>query len=103
MTLREAIVLMENHQNRRAERTRESYRYALRSLEVLLGDMAFETINPQDLYQFLLLITEGRARSTARLPLRPDQGFSNFIIEISYLSIPNPCSDPLLANISRHP
>ena len=68
MTLHEAIELFKDHQKDNAkEKTRESYGYLFRNLETLLEDGPLDAIRAQDLYQFLLLVTEGRARSTARL------------------------------------
>ena len=82
MTLREAIELFRDHQKNSAkEKTRESYDHLFRNLEALLGDAALEDISSQDLYQFLLLLTEGRARSTARLRYAQLKSFFNFIIE----------------------
>jgi hypothetical protein len=37
------------------------------NLEALLGDHVLDSIGSQDLYQFLILLTEGRAKSIARL------------------------------------
>ena len=68
MTLRNAIDQFRDHQKNSAkEKTRESYDHLFRNMEALLGDAAFGEISSQDLYQLLLLLTEGRARTTARL------------------------------------
>lgn len=104
MTLREAIEMFKEHQKNHAkERTRESYGYLFQNLATLLGDTAFADITAQDLYQFLLLLTEGRARSTARLRYAQLKACFNFIIEGTHLSIPNPCNDPLLSKTFRAP
>ncbi|OPY59971.1 MAG: hypothetical protein A4E57_04606 [Syntrophorhabdaceae bacterium PtaU1.Bin034] len=97
MTLRSAIELFRDHQkNSDREKTRESYSYLFRNLEALLGDTAIDDISSQDLYQFLLLLTEGCARSTARLRYAQLKAFFNFIIQSTKISMINPCSDPLL-------
>ena len=104
MTLHEAIELFKDHQKNSAkEKTRESYGYLFRNLEALLDDVALEIISPQDLYQFLLILGEGRARSTARLRYAQLKSLFNFIIEGTHTSMTNPCSDPLLSKTFRAP
>jgi integrase len=104
MTLHEAIELFKDHQKDNAkEKTRESYGYLFRNLETLLEDGPLDAISPQDLYQFLLLLTEGRARSTARLRYAQLKSFFNFIIEGTHTSMTNPCNDPLLSKTFRAP
>jgi hypothetical protein len=68
MTLRVAIELFKDHQkNSVRDKTRESHAHMFRNLEALLGDAILDSVSSQDIYQFLLLLIEGRARSTARL------------------------------------
>jgi integrase/recombinase XerD len=104
MTLREAIALFRDHQkNSVREKTRESYGHLLRNLEALLGDAALDEVSYQDLYQFLLLLTEGRAKSTARLRYAQIKAFFNFIIERTHTPVKNPCNDSLLSKTFRAP
>ena len=104
MTLHEAIELFKDHQKNNAkEKTRESYGHLFRNLEALLDNGALDAISPQDLYQFLLLLTEGRARSTARLRYAQLKSFFNFVIEGTHASMTNPCNDPLLSKTFRAP
>ncbi len=104
MTLREAIEMFADHQkNGVRERTRESYGHMFRNLGALLGNTMFDEISSQDLYQFLLLLTEGRARSTARLRYAQLKAFYNFIIERTHIPATNPCNDPLLSKTFRAP
>jgi integrase len=104
MTLRDAIEQFRDHQKNSAkEKTRESYDHLFRNIEALLGDAALGDISSQDLYQFLLLLTEGQARTTARLRYAQLKAFFNFIIEITHASMTNPCSDPLLSKTFRAP
>jgi integrase/recombinase XerD len=104
MTLREAIELFKDHQKKSVRgKTRESYEHTLRNLEGLLGDHVLEAILSQDFYQFLILLTEGRGKSTARLRYAQVKAFFNFTIERTHAAIRNPCEDPLLSKIFRAP
>jgi integrase/recombinase XerD len=104
MTLREAIKMYTDHQkNSVRNKTRESYGYLFRNLEVLLGNTMLDDISSHDLYQFLLLLTEGRARSTARLRYAQLKALFNFIIERTRTPVANPCNDSLLSKTFRAP
>lgn len=104
MTLHTAIELFRDHQkNNVREKTRESYSHVFRNLEALLGVTAIDDISSQDLYQFLLLLTEGCARSTARLRYAQLKAFFNFIIEGTKTAMVNPCNDPMLSKTFRAP
>jgi integrase len=104
MTLHEAIELFREHQKNSArDKTRESYSHLLKNLETLLGDHALECIGSQDLYQFLILLTEGRAKNTARLRYAQLKAFFTFFIERTHAALKNPCDDPLLAKTFRAP
>jgi integrase/recombinase XerD len=104
MTLRETIELFRDHQkNSTRDKTQESYGYLFRNLEALFGDSVMENMSSQDLYHFLLLLTEGRARSTARLRYAQVKAFFNFVIERAHVPTVNPCSDSLLSKTFRAP
>jgi integrase/recombinase XerD len=104
MPLREAIKMYTDHQkNSVRNKTRESYGYLFRNLEALLGNMVLDDISSQDLYQLLLLLTEGRARSTARLRYAQLKAFFNFIIEQTHTPVTNPCIDSLLSKTFKAP
>lgn len=104
MTLRTAIELFRDHQKTSVQnRTKENYAYLFRNLEALLGDKTLENISSQDLYQFLLLVTEGCARSTSRLRHAQLKAFFTFLIETTKSLIANPCSDPVLSRTFRAP
>jgi len=104
MTLREGIELFKDHQkNSVRSKTRKSYEHTLRNLEGLLGDHLLEAVSSQDLYQFLILLTEGRAKSTARLRYAQLKAFYNFTIERTHLTTLNPCNDSLLSKTFRAP
>jgi integrase/recombinase XerD len=104
MTLREAMLVFKDHQkNSVREKTRESYGHLFRNLEGLLGDVTLDEVSSQDLYEFLLLLTEGRAKSTARLRYAQLKAFFNFIIQRTHTPVTNPCSDTLLSKTFRAP
>jgi len=104
MRLQEAIQVFKDHQKNAAkEKTRKSYGHLFRNMEALLGDAALADISSQDLYQFLLLLTEGRARTTARLRYAQLKSFFNFMIERTHASMTNPCNDPLLSKTFQAP
>jgi hypothetical protein len=104
MRLREAIKLFKDHQKDSAkEKTQKSYGYLFRNLETLLDDVVLEGMSPQDLYQFLLILTEGGARSTARLRYAQLKSFFNHVIEATHTPMANPCSDSLLSKTFRAP
>jgi integrase len=66
-------------------------------------DAALGDICSQDLYHVLLLLTEGRARATARLRYAQLKAFFNFIIERTHVMMPNPCNDSVLSKTFRAP
>lgn len=104
MTLRDAIEQFKEHQKTSAKKkTRESYDYVFRNMEALLGKIMFEDISAQDLYQFLLLLTEGRARATAYLRYAQVKSFFNFTIERTGTAMVTPCNDSLLSKNFRAP
>jgi len=104
MTLREAIELFEDHQKNSARnKTRESCGYLFRNPEALLGDATLGDMSSQDLYHFLLLLTEGRARGTAYLRYAQLKAFFNFIIGRTHVMMPHPCNDSLLSKTFRAP
>ena len=104
MTLRQAIELFKEHQKNSArDKTLESYRHLLRNLEARFSDCVLESIGSHDLYQFLITLTEGRAKNTARLRYAQLKAFFTFFIERTHASLKNPCGDPLLAKTFRAP
>ncbi|WP_084219096.1 tyrosine-type recombinase/integrase [Syntrophorhabdus aromaticivorans] len=104
MTLQEAIQIFKDHQKISVrEKTRESYDYLFRNLGALLGEGEFTQISSQDLLEFLLLLTEGSAKSTARLRYAQLKAFFNFIIERTHTQMTNPCNDSLLSKTFRAP
>lgn len=65
-----------------------------RNLEALLGDTAIDDVSSQDLYQFLLLLTEGCADQRRGASLCSTKGVLQLHIESTKAAMVNPCSDP---------
>ena len=104
ITLLQAIALFRDHQKNSArDKTRESYGHLLKNVEPVFGDRALESIGSHELYQFLITLTEGRAKNTARLRYAQLKAFFTFFIERTHASLKNPCDDPLLAKTFRAP
>ena len=99
MRLREAIESFRDPQkNSMRDKTRESHGHLFQNLEALFSDAVLENISSQDLYQFLLLLTEGRARSTARLRhTQIRHSLISSLREGTHLPIASPCNDNLLS------
>ena len=103
MTIQEGIELFRTHQKSQArEKTRESYAYLLRNLEALFGETATDAITPEDIHQFLLTVTDGRARSSARLRYAQVKAFFNLLLEHGKITS-NPCDDMMLRKTFRAP
>ncbi len=102
MTLHMAIELFREHQkNSVRDKTRESYGHLLKNVEAVFADRVLESIGSHDLYQFLITLTEGRAKNTARLRYLQIEAFFTFFIERTHASLKNPCDDPLLSKTFR--
>ncbi len=77
MTVHMAIALFREHQKNSArDKTRESYGHLLKNLEALLGDRVLDSIGSHDLYQFLITLTKGRAK-TPRVSATPSSRHSS--------------------------
>lgn len=104
MTITEAITVFRNHQKANLkQRTQQSYNHLLQRFEVLFGSRPFESIGPEEIYQFLEVLTEHHAKSTRRLRYSQTKAFYNLIIENCSLSIKNPCSASILSKSFRIP
>ena len=99
-----AIELFREHQkNSVRDKTRESYGHLLKNVKSVLGDRVLESIGSHELYQFLIALTENRAKNTARLRYAQLKAFFTFFIERTHASLKNPCDDPLLSKTFRAP
>ena len=103
MTVQEGVELFRTHQkSQMRKKTRESYAYLLRNLETLFGETAVDAVTPEDIHQFLLIVTDGRARSSARLRYAQVKAFFSFLIENGKITS-NPCDDLMLKKTFRAP
>ena len=67
MTVKQAIELFGSHRQVQVrQNTRDGYRYLIRNFEALFGDSPVEAVSSEDIYQFLLILTEGRTKVSAR-------------------------------------
>jgi integrase/recombinase XerD len=103
MTIQEGIELFRSHQKNQArEKTRQSYAYLLRNFETLFGETVLKQISTEHIHRFLLIVTDGRAKSSARLRYAQLKAFFNFMIENGKIAS-NPCDDPMLRKTFRAP
>jgi len=101
MTVKQAIELFRSHQQVQVRQTtRDGYRYLIRNFEALFGDSPVEAISSEDIYQFLLILTEGRTKVSARLRYAQIKAFFNYLVEKRVLRS-NPCEDPVLRKTFR--
>jgi integrase/recombinase XerD len=101
MTVKQAIELFGSHQKVQVrQNTRDGYRYLIRNFEALFGDSPVEAISSEDIYQFLLILTEGRTKVSARLRYAQVKAFFNYLVEKRVLRS-NPCNDPVLRKTFR--
>ncbi len=83
MTVKEAIELFGSHQQAHVrQKTRHGCRYLIRNFEMLFGDPHVEEISREDIYQFLLIMTEGRTKSSARLRYAQLKAFFNYLPDV---------------------
>jgi integrase/recombinase XerD len=104
MTIREAITLFGYHQRSDLKaRTVQSYHPLLQRLDAQFGDRSFDSMGPDEIYQFLESLTENLSKSTRRLRYAQLKAFCNFLIEKFNLNLRNPCNAPLLAKAFKAP
>jgi integrase len=104
MTLREAITLFSYHQRSNLKtRTVQSYQHLLGKFEVHFSDRSFDSIGPDEIFQFLEMLTGSLSRSTRRLRYAQLKAFFNFLIDKSNLNMRNPCDVSLLSKAFKTP
>ncbi len=102
MTVKEAIsIFKEKRYSILKEKTKSSYNYLLRQFEDLFEERLFDSINSEDVYQFLEILTDNSDKSTRRLRYAQTKAFFNFIIEEFSLHIVNPCNASTLTKAFR--
>ena len=103
MTMKQAIEHFRSHQQAHVrQKTQNSYRYLIHNFETLFGDSLVEAISSEDIYQFLLIVTEGRAKSSARLRYAQIKALFNYLVERQAVRV-NPCEDPVLRRSFKAP
>jgi integrase len=104
MTIREAITLFGYHQRSDLKaRTVQSYHPLLQRLEARFSERSFDSIGPDEIYQFLESLTENLSKSTRRVRYAQLKAFCNFLIEKCNLNRRNPCDAPLLSKAFKTP
>jgi integrase/recombinase XerD len=102
MNVNEAVILFRYYQqSHHRKRTINSYQTLLGAFEQAYGHRSLDSLQSDELYQFLEHITEKAAKSTRRLRYAQLKAFFNFIIEKCHHDMKNPCNAPLLAKTFR--
>ena len=104
MTIKDAVTLFGYHQRSNLKaRTVQSYHPLLQRIEARFADRPFDSIGPEEIYQFLESLTENLSKSTRRLRYAQLKAFCNFLIEKCNLNMRNPCDAPLLSKAFKTP
>jgi integrase/recombinase XerD len=104
MITKEAITLFRYYQqSHHRKRTIDSYQSLVGTFEKAYGNRSLESLQPDEMYQFLEHFTEGSAKSTRRLRYAQLKAFFNFIIEKCQYDMKNPCDTSLLSKTFRMP
>jgi integrase/recombinase XerD len=104
MIVKEAInIFQDSQKNIHRKRTKDSYRYLLEHLENQFTDSHIEAITPDQIYQFLEVLTEHTAKSTRRLRYAQLKAFFNFLINEKRHSMKNPCQDSIIVKAFKSP
>lgn len=97
MLVQKAIQLYKEHQNVSVKKkTRISYDHLFQQFENALGDRQIESLQSEEICQFLDNLGKDLAKSTRHLRYAQIKAFLNFIIETHRIDIKNPCSAPIL-------
>ncbi len=102
--MEEAITLFGYHQrSNQKTRTIQSYRPLLQKIQDRFVGRSFDSIGPDEIYQFLEAITDGQAKSTRRLRFAQFKAFYNFVMEKADMDMRNPCDAPIPAKAFKAP
>ena len=102
MTIKDAIVLYEEHQRTSLKsRTLESYRLLLEKFRGCFGDREADSIKAEEILHFLESSTSKSAKSTRHLRYAQLKAFFNFALSVSGSNIQNPCDSSLLSKTFR--
>ena len=105
MNVKEAITLFRYYQqSHHRKRTIDSYQTLLSVFEQTYGNRSLESLQPDEMYQFLESISARSAKSTRRLRYAQLKAFFNFIIiDKCHHDMKNPCDTSLLSKTFRMP
>jgi integrase len=104
MNVKEAIILFRYYQqSHQRKRTIDSYQTLLSAFERIYGDRSLDSLQSDEIYQFLENSTTNSAKSTRRLRYAQLKAFFNFIIDKCHHDMKNPCDAPLLSKTFRMP
>jgi integrase len=104
MDVKESITLFRYYQqSHHRQRTIDSYQALLGAFEQAYGNRSLDSLQSDEMYQFLEHFTEGSAKSTRRLRYAQLKAFFNFIIDKCHHDMKNPCDSPLLSKTFRMP
>jgi site-specific recombinase XerD len=82
MNVKEAIILFRYYQqSHHRKRTIDSYQTLLSAFERIYGDRSLDSLQSDEIYQFLENSTTNSAKSTRRLRYAQLKAFFNFIID----------------------
>lgn len=99
-----ALKIFRNYQKSNLKpNTLIGYRYLIDNFEELFGDKDLESINSEDVFHFLEIITENSSKSTKRHRYSQLKAFFNFIIMNYEPDLNNPLDSPLMKKIFRLP
>jgi len=104
MNVNEAITVFRYYQqSHHRQRTIDSYQALLGTFEQAHGNRSLDSLQSDEMYQFLEHFTEGSAKSTRRLRYAQLKAFFNFIIDKCHHDMKNPCDSPLPSKTFRMP
>ncbi len=104
MKMQEALSQLRQHQKYNLkQKSITSYRYLLDRFEEKYGERSFESLGPDEIFEFLEHLTQDLSKSTRRLRYAQLKAFYNFAIEKCAADFKNPCSYPLLSKSFRAP
>jgi len=104
MNVKEAIILFRYYQQSHHRKRRiDSYQTLLIVFEQTHGNRSLDSLQSDEMYQFLEHFTEGSAKSTRRLRYAQLKAFFNFIIDKCHHDMKNPCDSPLFSMTFRMP
>ena len=104
MNVQEAVTLFRYYQqSHHRKRTIDSYQTLLSVFEHTYGNRSLESLQSDEIYQFLENIYARSAKSTRRLRYEQLKAFFNFIIDKCHHDMKNTCDTSLLSKTFRMP